>query len=138
MLLTFSDVIGRYFFTTPIPFTVEITELLMGLVILLGLGLTTLREGHIAVDVVTRSLPGRLQRYLARVARICGFFCLAVVTWQLFKQTLMVYSDGLYTQVLGVYVYPFAAVMTVAAAFSCIIALWVLIRKSQGSNNGSA
>jgi TRAP-type C4-dicarboxylate transport system permease small subunit len=138
MLLTFGDVIGRYFFNAPITFTVEITELLMGMVILLGVGLTTLKEGHITVDILTRTLPAPLRRYQEMLARFCVVVGLAVITWQLFEQTLMVFGDGLYTQIMGIPVYPFAAVMTLAAAFASLIALWVLIGKTQGSNDGSS
>jgi TRAP-type C4-dicarboxylate transport system permease small subunit len=138
MLLTFGDVIGRYFFNAPITFTVEITELLMGLVILLGLGLTTLRSGHIAVDIVSRTLPKPLLRYQAIFSRTCMVFFLTIITWQLFEQTILTYNDGLYTQVIGIYVYPFAAVMALAAGFSCLIAAMVLGRALTGADDGSS
>jgi len=138
MLLTFGDVIGRYFFNAPITFTVELTELVMGLVILLGLGLTTLKEGHITVDIITRILPLPVQFALAAFSRLCVVGFLAVVTWQLYLQSVQVYADGLYTQILGMPVYPFAAIMTVAAAFGCLIGLWVLRKKPGGTSDGGA
>jgi len=138
MLLTFGDVIGRYFFDAPITFTVEVTELLMGLVILLGLGLTTLNEGHIAVDIITRAFPPALRRLQTFFARICVIGFLAVITWQLFEQTILVFNDGLFTQIMGIPVYPFAAVMTVGAGFGCLIGLWVLRNKPGGPGDGGA
>ena len=128
MLLTFGDVVGRYFFNAPVTFTVEITELLMGLVILLGLGLTTLKEGHITVDIVTRNIPMRIKTYLEIFSRFCTVAFLAIICWQLFEQTKIVFGDGLFTQVLGVKVYPVLGIMAVAAAFSCLIGCLVLFR----------
>ncbi len=52
MLLTFCDVIGRYVFNAPIVGTVEVTELLMGMMVYLGVGMTTHVRGHIRVDIV--------------------------------------------------------------------------------------
>ena len=58
-VLTFIDVIGREAFKAPIPPKVELTELLMGLCVYLGLGLTTITRGHIRVDIVIMYLPVR-------------------------------------------------------------------------------
>ncbi len=129
MLLTFFDVVGRYFFNAPITFTVELTELAMGLVVFLGLGLTTLKGGHITVDVLTRIMPGWLFGLVTVLAKLFTVGFLAVVTWQLFAQTNLIRGDGLITQVLGIQVYPFALVMTGGAAFAVIVALWALIRR---------
>ena len=56
--MTFCDVVGRYVFNSPFTFTVEFTQLSMGLIVYLGVGLTTHDRGHIVVDVVTLRLPG--------------------------------------------------------------------------------
>jgi len=60
MLLTFVDVAGRAC-NRPIVGAVEVTELLMGSLIFLGIGYTTFHRGHIRVDVVIPCLPRRIQ-----------------------------------------------------------------------------
>ena len=57
MLITFVDVVGRYFFNAPITFAVELIQLGMGLLVLFGLAITTLQRGHIAVDVIESLVP---------------------------------------------------------------------------------
>jgi TRAP-type C4-dicarboxylate transport system permease small subunit len=52
MMITFVDVVGRYFFNAPITFAVELIQLGVGLLVLFGLALTTLERGHIAVDIL--------------------------------------------------------------------------------------
>ena len=49
-IVTFADVIARYAFNRPFSFTVEVTELAMGLIVYFGVGLTTHETGHVAVD----------------------------------------------------------------------------------------
>lgn len=132
MLMTFADVVGRYFLNEPITFTVEITELMMGLVIMLSLGLVTLNNGHISVDIVTRSLRPSLRAATDLIGRLCTVGFLIVITWQLYEQFLLVLGDGLFTQVVGAPVYPFVFVMAVAAAFTSLIAAWRLFVRGKG------
>src|SRR5262245_44738259 len=63
--VTFGDVIGRYFFHTPFAFTVELTQMAMGLVVYFGVGLVTHEGAHISADVVTLRLPPRLRALFA-------------------------------------------------------------------------
>lgn len=142
MLMTFFDVVGRYFFNAPVTFTVELTELAMGLVILLGLGMTTLRQEHITVDVVLSIMPAPLARLATIAARLCALIFLAIIAWQLTEQAMQIMADGLVTQVLGTPVFPAAFVMAAGAAFACLVAVWLFTRPAKhapkGVTDGSA
>lgn len=132
MCLTFADVVGRYFLNAPITFTVELTELMMGLVVMLGVAWVTLNDGHISVDIVTRSLRPGLRRATDFIARLCAVGFFAVVTWQLFAQFQLVLADGLFTQVLGAKVYPFVLIMALAAGFTSLVAAWRMFNRPRG------
>lgn len=82
-VVTFGDVIARYFFNAPFTFTVEVTELAMGLIVYLGVGLVTHQNGHTRVDVVTLRLPQRARRRLALVTNGLALAFLGVMVWQL-------------------------------------------------------
>src|SRR6266567_6256709 len=69
-VVTFGDVIGRYFFHAPFAFTVELTQLAMALVVYFGVGLVTHEDGHISADVVTLRLPPHLRAVFALVTNI--------------------------------------------------------------------
>ena len=58
MLITFVDVGGRQF-NHPLIFTVEVTQLLMGLVVYLAMGYTTFMRAHINVDLLLIRLSPR-------------------------------------------------------------------------------
>lgn len=58
--LTFTDVVGRRLFNTPVFGAHDLTEHLMALIIFAGLPLLTARRGHLSVDLFDRWLlqPG--------------------------------------------------------------------------------
>ena len=58
MFLTLFVVIGRAF-DHPITGSVEVTELIMGLMIYLGVGYTTFLRGHIRVDILITNFSPR-------------------------------------------------------------------------------
>ena len=52
MMLVTADVIGTKIFSKPIPGTLEITEELMAVLVILGLALTQVERGHLRVSVL--------------------------------------------------------------------------------------
>src|SRR5699024_5448993 len=83
MLLTSSDVIGRYFIQ-PITDTYEITELLLALVVFWVLGYAQIYKEHIVIDVFVKKLNERLQAIISTVINGSGVIFLII----LFQQTL--------------------------------------------------
>ncbi len=130
MLITFSDVVGRYFFDAPLVFTVEIVELGMGLMIFFGMGLTTLNRGHIAVDLVAGIVPRIVGLWLARFAALIGVGFFGLITWRLWDRATKFLDDGLATQILFLPVAPVVFIMAVAAGFTTLFALYLLLHPS--------
>jgi TRAP-type C4-dicarboxylate transport system permease small subunit len=130
MTLTFCDVVGRYFFNAPVFFTIELTQLFMGLIVFLGLALTTLRRGHVTVDVIVAVLPPAAQRVAEMIASVCMLGVLGLLTWLLIDRAATNIADGLRTQLLYLPVFPFALAMAVGAGAACLIALWSLAGRS--------
>jgi len=56
MLLTVTDVTGRYLFIRPVEGAAEISELMLVLIIFLGLSATQRAGGHIAMEAITELL----------------------------------------------------------------------------------
>lgn len=135
MTLTFFDVVGRYLFNSPVFFTIELTQLLMGVIIYLGLALTTLRRGHVTVDVVVALLPPGLRRITELIASLCALGVLGLITWQLFGRAVTNIEDGLRTQLLYLPLFPFALVMALGAGAASLMALWNLADRSAGPDS---
>src|SRR3954449_1134495 len=82
-LVTFGDVIGRYFFHAPFAFTVELTQMLMAIVVFFGVGLVTHEDAHISADVVTLRLPPRLRALFALVMNLLAAGFVVLMVWRL-------------------------------------------------------
>src|SRR6266404_3413187 len=82
-VVTFGDVIGRYFFHAPFAFTVELTQIAMGIVVYFGVGVVTHEDAHISADVVTLRLPPRLRSLFALVTNLLALAFLAILVWRL-------------------------------------------------------
>lgn len=79
-LITFFDVIGRYF-RIPIPGTFELSQLALSCMIFLTLAHTQAIKGHIFLDY-TIPLPHKGQKILDVLLSLVSLFVMAVLTWK--------------------------------------------------------
>ena len=114
MFLTLADVIGRMF-DNPIVGTVEVTELIMGMMIYLGVGYTTIHRGHIRVDILITRFSPRVQATLDTITFFIAFVFMALVCWRLFLQAASRIENNDITQIWEIPVWPVAYVMAIAS-----------------------
>ncbi len=124
MVLTFGDGIGRYVFNAPIVGTVEVTELLMGMMVYLGVGLTTHGRGHIRVDIVIDLLPPRLRAVLDIVTLALSIVLVSLICWHLWIKAGVTVEKNDLTQIWEWPIWPAAYIM--AAASLMIVSSMVL------------
>lgn len=136
MVITFIDVIGRYFFSAPLTFAIELIELGMGLLICFGLTVTTLRRGHISVDLLGGG-PGSFRMALSRfLTALTALVFLGLISWRLYERSYTFMGDGLATQVLFLPVFPVVFLMAVASTVATIVAAIQVIRPSLEEREG--
>jgi TRAP-type C4-dicarboxylate transport system permease small subunit len=116
-VMTFCDVGARYFLNAPFTFTVEVTELAMGLIVYLGVGLTTHTGGHIVVDVVTLRLSERWRALLALTTNALALGFLAILVWRLWLRAELLLIKGDTTPVWAIPLWPVAFVMALGSVF---------------------
>jgi TRAP-type C4-dicarboxylate transport system permease small subunit len=116
-LMTFADVLGRYFFNRPFTFTVEVTELAMGLIVYLAIGLTTHASEHISVDVVTLRLSEGVRALVALLTNLVALAFLAVMVWRVWLRAIDLMAKGDVTQVWRIPQWPVALAMAFGALF---------------------
>src|SRR5436190_14183356 len=116
-LVTFGDVIGRYFFHAPFAFTVELTQMLMAIVVFFGVGLVTHEDAHINADVVTLRLPPRWRAVFALVMNLLSAGFLAVMAWRLWVQADFLREKGDTTMVWEVPLWPVAFAVAFGSLF---------------------
>lgn len=132
MLLTFVDVIGRYWFNRSIFGATELIEYLMVLTIFGGLTLVTRHEEHITVSL----FEGWLDRWsvIAQrwAVRIFCLLCQGIIAWSLSAMALRAFENGRRSVVLGLpqWLYP------ASAALICILGLLLVLHWLRGADGG--
>jgi TRAP-type C4-dicarboxylate transport system permease small subunit len=116
-VMTFCDVIARYFFNSPLSFTVEVTEIAMGVIVYFGVGLVTQDNGHISVDIVTLRLSDWWRALLRLMTNVVALGFLALMVWRLWLRTVALFDKGDVSPIMLIPRWPTALLMTVGAVF---------------------
>ncbi|MEW5734759.1 MAG: TRAP transporter small permease [Thermodesulfobacteriota bacterium] len=128
MLLTCADVVLRYF-RMPIPGAFEITAQLGALAVAFSLAHTTLAKGHVAVSLLVRRFPKRVQNAIDCITSSLGCFLFVVATWQMILVGLGQQRAGQVSMTIKIPLYP----VVYAIAFSLAMVALVLLVEALGS-----
>ncbi|MCF8109241.1 MAG: TRAP transporter small permease [Desulfohalobiaceae bacterium] len=82
MLLTTGDIIGRAFWSRPVPGTVEISSYMLAVFILSGLAYTQQVKGNVQVEVLINVLPRRLRALVQCFTTLLSVIIIALLAWQ--------------------------------------------------------
>lgn len=104
MILTFSDVTGRYFIR-PVTGTYELTGILLSLIVFLSLGYTQIKKGHISIGVLVDRFPLKIQAFVDVITYFVILIMLILMTQQTFIYAER--SSANVTGELGIPVYLF-------------------------------
>ena len=131
MTLTCVDVIGRYFFNTPVTGGFELTEMMLAAMIFLGLPLVTLRNEHITVDVLDAVTPDWLFRLQHIAACAIGMLSTGYLAYRLWIRANTLYMGGETTAQLKIKLGYLAYSMSILMALTAVALLIVMLRRPQ-------
>ncbi len=131
MVLTCADVIGRYFFSSPVFGAFEITEMLLASLIFLGLPLVTLRNEHVTVDVLDPITPDRMFRMEHIIACVVGFVSTGYLAWRLLVRAMNMDAAGETTAQLKFKLAYLTYSMSALMALTALALLVLMFRKPQ-------
>ena len=94
MALGTVDVIGRYLFNKPILGTLEVFEILLPAIVLLGLGYTQENRGHVSMELLVLQLSPRTKTILDIVTNGCALFISVLILWRGWILTTMYWRMG--------------------------------------------
>jgi TRAP-type C4-dicarboxylate transport system permease small subunit len=120
MLLTTADVIGRYFFNSPVLGAYEITEYLMLIMVFSFLALAQSAKAHISVDIVFNRLPAGLRHVLERFNHLVCLLMMLLVTWMSLQRIWELRRTGEASVLLKIPDYPFAAFLVIGCLAFCL------------------
>lgn len=115
MLLTCVDVIGRYFFSRPLPGGFELTELAMGALIFTSLPLVSLRRQHVRVDLLDHLVPVSIRVAQQTLLDVVAAVCMGAIAWRLWVRAADMARAGETTATLQIIVYPLVYYMAAMA-----------------------
>jgi len=137
MMLTFVDVIARYFFSRSITGGFEVTEIMLATLIFCGLPLITLRDGHITVDLLESFLGNSIRKIRDRFVYVMVAVVLAFLGYRLWLKgiTFVEYNDQ--TAILYIPLAPVCFIMSVLSIVSAGIAMYFVISGHSPGKDGS-
>lgn len=117
MIMTAIDVIGRDVFNHPIPGTVELSQYLLSIFILLGFAYTQQVKGHVTVSLLTSRLPDHVQLILKIITSLLMLLVACAVTWQGWVVGI---EEKAVSDMLRVPQMPFRLLVALAAFMLCL------------------
>lgn len=139
MTLTFVDVVGRQIFNSPVPAGFEITELMVGYTIYLGLPLICARREHITIGLFEHLFKGEIRRIQGVVLNVLFGVLTLIWTRELWIHAGKLAQHNEILMFLKVERAPFIYVMcgfTLMAAAIFFILAWVKLREPTGPAQG--
>lgn len=117
MIITAVDVVSRDVFNHPIPGTVELSQYMLAVFVLLGLAYTQQVKAHVAVSLFTSRLSPPVQLSLNILATLLCLFISLIIAWQGWVVGI---EEKTVSDMLRVPQYPFRLLVAVAAFLMCL------------------
>jgi TRAP-type C4-dicarboxylate transport system permease small subunit len=117
MLITSSDVIARDIFNHPIPGTIELSEYMLSVFVLLGLGYTQQVKAHVEVSLFISRIPARFRSIFRLITLLLSLFIFSILTWQGWKVGI---EERTVSDMLRIPQYPFRLLVALAAFLVCL------------------
>ena len=128
ILLTCIDVFMRYFFNRPIAGTYDLVSLMGAVIAAFAMPYTMLMKGHVAVDLLVRTLSSKKQLVIETVTHIVGILLFLIMVWQCFALASDMKAAGEVTPTLLLPFYPVVYCMSVCFFALCLALLVNLLK----------
>ena len=128
ILLTCIDVFMRYFFNRPIAGTYDLVSLMGAVIAAFAMPYTMLMRGHVAVDLLLRTLSRKKQLVIETVTHVVGILLFLIMVWQCSALASDMKAAGEVTPTLLLPFYPVVYCMSVCFFLLCLAILVNLLK----------
>ncbi len=132
MLLTVADVIGRLF-GSPIRGTYEVVGFVGAVIISFALPYTSIRKGHIAVDILMMKMPWLVRVAVNTVNALISTVLFGLITWQCAVYAHSLRVSGEVSPTLQMPVYPFIYGVALGCAMLSVVLFVEFLRQLRGA-----
>ena len=122
MLLTTADVVGRYFFNSPLSGVFDLTHFAVSIMVYLGLAYCAVRGAHVVIELLYDKLPRVGRLLLDRATNIAGCILFGLISWRTAVQAVTVRDMGEASQMMELPLFPLYCLV----AFGSALFAWVL------------
>lgn len=132
MFLMAADVVGRYFFNSPISGGLELIEYMMAVIVPLSVAYCALQGAHVSVELLVERLPRTAQRILKIITGGLSIIFVGLISWQNFLYIGEMYRSHMTSAVLRIPTYPFVAATAIGmGVFAIVLFFQLFTRKSE-------
>jgi TRAP-type transport system small permease protein len=136
MLLTTADVVGRYFFNSPITGVFDVTHFAVLVMVFLGLAYCGFENGHVAIDVLYDKFNPKIAAILNQFVNLAGGVFFGIIGWQAMVQSVDVKEFKEASQLEAIPFYPFYYILAFGAAlFAFVMVLRIFFPIEETSNH---
>ena len=128
MFIGAGDVLGRYLLNKPIRGTMELSEIMMGGIVLLSWAYTQRNKGHVAVELFISHYSPRIRSIVNFLTLVLCFVLFAVITQQSAAMALRYWEEQRVIPTLEIPTAPFHALVPIGSAFLCIEFIIQMVR----------
>jgi len=130
MLLTVGDVVGRYFFNSPIKGTWELIGLFLICAGTWGLGYCQMQRGHISISIILQRFSRRVQALILSFTYLVGLAAFSIVCWRMFLLSYKYFTlpKGNVTDTLELPTAPFMLALSIGAGLIALVLIIDLAR----------
>ena len=126
MSLTCADVVLRLF-RKPVPGTYEIVSFLGAVAVSFAIAHTSAEKGHVAVNLIVRVLPKRVQGIIESIVSLSGIILFALIAWQSVLYGMDCQRTGEVSLTLQLPFYPVIYGVALGTAAVCLVLLVDLV-----------
>ena len=127
MLLTCADVILR-FMRRPIPGTYELVCFFGAVAVAFAMPHTTLKQGHVAVSLIVRLFPPRIQGIIETLTSSFGLLFFVLIAWRCVLYAGTLRASGEVSLTLQLPFWPFVYGVGFSAVAVCLVLLTDLFK----------
>ena len=130
MMLTVTDVVGRYLFSAPILGATELSEVMILSMGALGLAWCAYKKEHIKITLLMNTFPKRLQSALNSFTLFLGFIMSGLIAWRTVLEGFAELNLNAQSNLLRVPLYPFYWLLAFGMAMLAIIIAFNVVEEA--------
>ena len=120
MAITCVDVVGRYFFNSPLHSATELTRMMMAIVVFCGLPVACMREEHITIDLLDAITPESVINIRQAAMNLIAAVAMSGVAHRIWALAIRAHEYGDTTEFLQVPLYYIIFFISIMSAITAL------------------